>query len=339
MKAARLVKPYQMIFEEKPIPEIRENQVLLKILCFGICGSDLQIYHGQHKYAAMPIIMGHEIAAQIEKTGSRVTGISPGDKVTIEPQVTCGSCYPCQTGRFNVCEQLKVIGVHMDGCNQEYYAVDSKYLHKIPDAMENGIAALTEPMAVGVGAVKRSRKYKGGNVVIVGAGTIGNLTAQAAKGLGAEQVMITDLIQEKLDYARECNVDYAVNTSEISLKKAIEKCFGKRKADVIIDCAANPKVFQSILEAARPSSEIILTGNYKVPVTLEVPAIQRQEIELIGHMMYVREDFEDAIRLLEKGEIETGRTISHRFPFDKYPEALEFIDKHSGKIMKVIIDM
>ena len=121
MKAARLVKPYQMIFEEKPIPEIRENQVLLKILCFGICGSDLQIYHGQHKYAAMPIIMGHEIAAQIEKTGSRVTGFSPGDKVTIEPQVTCGSCYPCQTGRFNVCEQLKVIGVHMDGCNQECF--------------------------------------------------------------------------------------------------------------------------------------------------------------------------------------------------------------------------
>ena len=339
MKLARLMAPYKMQMEEAPVPEITEDQVLLKIKAFGVCASDMQIYHGLHKYAAMPVVMGHELSAVIEKAGSNVTDYKVGDKVTVEPQLYCGKCYPCKIGRFNVCEHLKVLGVHTDGGNCEYLALDPKYLHHVPETLSDEQVALIEPLAVGVGSAKRSQRMKGGNVCVVGAGVIGNFAAQAAKGLGAAKVMLTDINQERLDYALECGIDYAVNTKDITLKEAIEQNFGERKADVIIDCVAAPPVFQTILDAARPSSDIIITGNYKAPVTFELPRIQRNEINLLGHMMYVREDYADAIRLLEEGKITITKTVSQVYPFDQYPEALDFIDKNPEKVMKCIVKM
>lgn len=339
MKLARVVEPFHLQFEEVAIPNTTEDQVLLKVLCFGVCASDMQIYHGKHKYCAMPVVMGHEVCAVIEKAGKNVKGFHIGDKVTIEPQVTCGECYPCRQGRFNVCEHLKVIGVHMDGCNCEYFAIDPRYLHHVPQTMKDEMVALVEPLAVGVGSIKRSQMFKGGNVVVVGAGTIGNFVAQAAKGLGAGQVMVTDINQEKLDYAKECGIDYAVNTSSCSLKDAIEDAFGVRKADVIVDCVAVPSVFADIIAAARPNSEVILTGNYKAPVNFEIPMVQRREINLIGHMMYVWEDFEDAIRLMHEGKITISKTVSQIYPFSQYQEALNFADEHPADVMKMIIKM
>jgi L-iditol 2-dehydrogenase len=339
MKIARVTKPYSLQFEEVEIPKITDEEVLLKISCFGVCASDLQIFHGLHKYAAMPLIMGHEVAAIIDKVGKNVSGFRVGDKVTIEPQVTCGSCSSCLDGRFNVCESLKVIGVHLDGCNAEYFAIDPKYLHHVPNDLADEMVALVEPLAVGVGSIKRSQKFKNGNVVVVGAGTIGNFVAQAAKGLGAAQVMVTDINQDKLDYALECGVDYAIDTSKISLKDAIIQCFGDRKADVIVDCVAMPRVFKSIIEASRPNSEVILTGNYKEAVELEIPMIQRREVNLIGHMMYVREDFEDAIKLLADGKITISKTVSQVYKFEEYPQALEFAEKNPLQVMKMIIKM
>lgn len=339
MKLARLVEPYNIQFEDVPIPEFSDDQALLKIICFGVCASDMQIYHGKHKYAAMPVVLGHEVAAVVDKVGKNVKDFNIGDKVTIEPQVTCGECYPCKQGRFNVCENLSVIGVHMDGCNSEYFAIEPKYLHHVPQDLQNEMVALVEPLAVGVGSIKRSRTFKGGNVVVVGAGTIGNCVAQAAEGLGAGKVMVTDINQDKLDYALECGIDYAVNTAKISLKEAIEQTFGVQKADVIVDCVAVPAVFKSIIEAARPNSEIILTGNYKEPVEFEIPMVQRREISLIGHMMYVREDFEDAIRLLSEGKITISKTVSQVLPFEQYQDGLKFADEHPLDVMKMIIKM
>ncbi|MGI6031791.1 MAG: zinc-dependent alcohol dehydrogenase [Eubacteriales bacterium] len=337
MKVARLTAPFKIEFEDAPIPEINDNQVLLKILCFGVCASDQQIYHGKHKYAAMPVVMGHEVAAKVEKVGANVTDFKVGDKVTVQPQVTCGECYPCLQGRFNVCEHLKVIGVHMDGCNCEYVALEPKYLHHITADIPDEQIALAEPLAVGVGSITRSQRFKGNNVVVVGAGTIGNCVAQAAKQLGAGKVMVTDINQAKLDYALECGIDYAINTKDITLKEAIEKTFGLQKADVIVDCVAHPMVFKSILEAARPNSDIILTGNYKEPCDFEVPLVQRREINLLGHMMYDREAFAEAVRLLCEGKITTSKTISQIFPFEKYPEAFVFADEHPNDVMKMII--
>ena len=356
MKSARLTKFAQMVrdengrikeiipgafeFTEDPIPEIGPDQVLLKVLYIGVCASDQQIYHGLHKSVTedkLPRIMGHEVSATIVKVGENVTDFKEGELVVVEPQVTCGHCYPCIKGRFNVCEELSVMGVHQDGFIREYAACDAKLLHHTPAGMDPELAAIVEPLSVGVGSIKRSRMFKGGNVVVVGAGTIGNCVAQAAKNLGADKVMVTDINQDKLDYALECGMDFAVDTTKISLKDAIDQHFGLRKADVIVDCVAAPPVFQTILDATRPSSEIIITGNYKAPLTIEVPRIQRREVEILGHMMYVREDFADAIRLLAEGKINTRKLISQRWEFEQYAEAFAFADAHPLDVMKMVV--
>jgi len=337
LKQITITGPLRFETAEVPVPEPGAGEALIKMDCLGVCGSDMQIYHGKHKFMTFPVILGHEIAATVAALGSGVTDFSAGDKVTLEPQVYCGECYPCKTGRFNVCERLKVMGVHIDGCAREFIAVKAAYLHKAPATMAPELLAMVEPFAVGVGSAKRSPRLQGGNVVVVGAGTIGNFTAQAAKALGAAQVMVTDINAKKLSYAAECGADYSVDTRNVSLKEAIAQAFGSRKADVIIDCAATGFTFKSILEAARPCSDIVITGNFKEPVEFNVPLLQRQEITMIGHMMYVREDFRTAIDLLSSGKIVTNKTVTAVFPFEKYAEAFAFADKDPDAVMKLLV--
>jgi L-iditol 2-dehydrogenase len=339
MKQIQITAPFTFVKEDAAVPEISENEVLLKVTHIGICGSDMQIYHGKHKFMTFPVILGHEVAALIERAGAQVKGFALGDQVTVEPQMACGHCYPCEHGRFNVCEHLKVLGVHADGFSREYVALDTKYLHRVPKTMAGELAAMVEPFAVGVGSVRRSRNIQGANVAVVGAGTIGNFTAQAAKLLGAGKVMISDINQQKLDYALECGIDEAVNTKNMSLKDAIGRCFGVRKADVIIDCAGSPFTFKAILEAARPGSEVIITANFKEPVEFNVPIMQRQEITLIGHMMYVREDFQTAIELLAAGKVVTSKTITKTFGFDEYEGAFKYADANADSVMKLIVKL
>ena len=329
------------VFEmtEDPVPEIREDQVLLKILYVGVCGSDLQHYHGLHPATRghLPVVLGHEASARVVRTGRAVKDFKEGELVVIEPQITCGHCFPCLQGRFNVCEHLKVLGAHEPGLLCEYFACDPGLLHHTPAGLDPRLAALAEPLAVGVGAVRRSRLLKGGNVAVIGAGTIGCCTAQAARHMGAGQILAADINQAKLDYALECGMDFAVNTAREPLKDAVRRCFGSRGADVIMDCVASPAVFDSILDASRPSSEIIVTGNYKEPVKIELPRIQRREVSLIGHMMYVREDFETALELLASGKINTDRLISSEWDLEDYPRALIYADEHPMDVMKMMI--
>ena len=338
MKKYILTAPYTIETQQAPIPEITDDQVLLKINYYGICGSDIQMYHGLHKYMTYPVVIGHEVSASIEKLGKNVTEYGVGELVTVEPQVFCGQCWPCRMGRFNVCQHLRVMGVHQDGFACEYFAIDPSYLHRCKD-LDPKLAALIEPLAVGIGSVKRAGDLNGQNVVIVGAGTIGNLTAQSAQALGAGHVMVTDINQRKLDYAGQCGVEYCINTKDISLKEAIENTFGARRADIIIDCAATRGSIAAILEAARPSSKIIVTGNFKAPVEIEMPVLQRQEISLIGHMMYVREDFEDAIRFAAGGQVKLDGFITKTYPADEVTKAFQYIDEHPDDIMKVVISL
>jgi len=339
MLQAKITRAYTIEFEDVAIPKINDDQVLIKIKCFGVCGSDMQIYHGKHKYMTFPVVLGHEVAAEVVKIGKNIRDFSVGDKVTLEPQVVCGNCYPCKIGRFNVCENLKVLGVHLDGCACEYFAADPWNLHKCPSDLPDASIALVEPLAVAIGAVKRSGNIKGANVAVIGAGPIGNLTAQVAKVLGARDVMITDIDQRRLDFAKQCGIEHCINTKNRSLKNVIEGIFGKRKADIIIDCAATKTTFATILEAARPRSTIVISGNFKAPVEFEVTMIQRQEITMLGHMMYVKEDFSDAIRLFAEDKIRVNGFITQHFKFKDYDKALKYIDEHPNEVMKVLIEM
>ena len=186
-----MTAPGVIEFQDVAIPEIKEDQVLVKMMRLGICGSDIHVYHGKHPYTKYPVTQGHEVSGQIVKVGSAVTSLSAGQKVVLEPQVTCGKCYPCRHGKYNLCEELKVMGFQTTGVASHYFAVDAQKVTPLPEDMSFDEGAMIEPLAVAVHAIRQAGDVTGLKIAVLGAGPIGILVAQAAKGMGAQSVMVT----------------------------------------------------------------------------------------------------------------------------------------------------
>ena len=255
-----MTKPGEIIFREVEIPEVKDDQVLVKIMNIGICGSDIHVYHGKHPFTKYPVTQGHEVSGEIVKLGAGVQNFRVGEKVTIEPQVYCGHCYPCRHGKYNLCEELKVMGFQTTGTASEYFAVDASKVTPIPEDMSYEEGAMIEPLAVAVHGVKQMGDVTGMKIAVLGAGPIGNLVAQTAKGMGADKVMITDVSDLRLEKAKECGIDVCVNTAKKDFGEAMIEAFGPDKADVIYDCAGNNITMGQAIKYARKGSTIVLVA-------------------------------------------------------------------------------
>jgi L-iditol 2-dehydrogenase len=337
MLSALMTAPAEIDFQEIPIPEVGKDQVLIRVKRIGVCGSDIHVYHGKHRYMTYPVVQGHEGPGIIEKIGEGVKEFSVGDRVTVQPTEFCGKCYQCTHGRNNICEEIKVLGVHSTGMGSEYFLIDQSKVLKLPENMNFDQGAMVEATAVAVHAVRRSGNIEGLNVLVLGAGPIGNLVGQAAKALGANKVMITDINPTRLRIAEKCSIDYTVNTLEESLEDKLIEKFGVFKADVIFDCAAVKSTMEQSKNNARKGSNIVIVGNFNGTVELEMAFFQRREINIIGVMLYSREDFEKAIELIAQDKINTKDLITNYFDLKDYLEAYQFIDANAQTVMKVII--
>lgn len=326
-------------YRDVPVPEINDDELLLQIMRIGICGSDMQILHGKHTYMTFPVVQGHEISDRVDAIGRNVSGFSVGDRVTVEPLVTCGTCRPCRDGSYNVCENLKVLGVHQDGMGSEYFAIDAKKVLKLKPDTSYDRGALVEPTSVAAAAIRRAGEISGKNVVVLGAGPIGNLVAQVAKHSGAAKVMITDVQDARLERAKRCGIDFAENTRDCDLKSTVTERFGSDRADVIIDCAGVKSTIEQAIDVARAGTNIVIVANFKDPVLIEIPKLQRREINLIGVMVYRRGDFERAVDLIDSGKINSEELITNVFPLNQFHEAVHYIEGHQSEVMKVLLNV
>lgn len=331
--------PKKIIFREVEIPEPNAGQVLVKIKKIGICGSDIHVYHGTHPFTSYPITQGHEVSAQIVELGDGVTGFEVGQKVTIEPQVFCGECHPCTHGKYNLCEELKVMGFQTTGTASEYFAVDASKVTLLPENLTYNEGAMIEPLAVTVHAAKRFQDIAGAKVAILGCGPIGILLAQSCKALGAKEVMITDISDYRLELAKSCGVDYTVNTKEKDFGDAMVECFGRDKADVIYDCAGNDITMGQAIKYARKGSTIILVAVFGKMASVDLAVLNDHELDLDTSMMYRHEDYVDAIRLVSEGKIRLKPLMSRHFAFKDYSSAYEYIDDNRETTMKILIDV
>ncbi len=334
-----MTQPGVIKFQEVELPEVGENQVLVKIMNIGICGSDIHVYHGEHPFTSYPVTQGHEVSGEITEVGSNVKGLAKGQKVTIEPQVFCGECYPCRHGKYNLCEELKVMGFQTTGTASEYFAVDESKVTLIPESMSYEEGAMIEPLAVAVHGVKQMGDVKGMRIAVLGAGPIGNLVAQAAKGLGASRVMITDVSDLRLAKAKECGVDVCVNTKEKDFGEAMIEAFGPDKADVIYDCAGNNITMGQAVKYARKGSVIVLVAVFAGMASIDLAVANDHELDIKSTMMYRHDDYVEAIRLTEEGKVQLKPLISKKFAFKDYQKAYEYIDANRETTMKVIIDV
>ena len=338
MQQAIMMAPGQIQFRDVPVPEVQPDQIKVKMKRIGVCGSDIHVYHGKHPYTSYPVVQGHEVSAEVVEVGSQVTNVSVGDKVTIQPQVVCGKCYPCTHGRYNVCEELKVMGFQTTGMASEYFVTDAKKAVKLPDDMSWDHGAMIEPLAVAVHAVRLAGDMTGKKAVVLGGGPIGNLVAQTIKAMGAEDVLLSELSQYRLETARKCGIK-AVDMKKQDLLEAIETNFGKDRADYIFECVGISETMNQAIQYARKGSTIVVVGVFSDFGNINMGLVQDHELTLKGSAMYREEDYIKAIELVNKGLIEFDALITHHVPFQEYKRAYEIIDEQKDKAMKVIIDM
>ena len=339
MKVATLVEPQKIIFKEmdKPIPA--DHEIMIKVSYIGICGSDIHAYYGKHPFISCPITMGHEFSGEVVAVGKDVKGIEIGELITAMPQIFCSECEPCKAGRYNICDTLEVIGCQTPGAACDYFVVDAALVKKIPAEITADIAATIEPVAVGVHAVQRGESVEGKNVVVLGAGTIGNVTAQAALAKGAKSVLITDLSDYRLEVAKKCGIPKTANTGDVSLESAINEAFGDEGADIFLECVGIGATVNQAIELSKKGNDVIIVGVFGHKPDFNMALVQDKELRLIGSLMYTEEDYDDTIKYLKEGKVNTQPLISKVFSFDEYAKAFQYIENNTDKNLKILIKL
>ena len=339
MLQAVMTEPGKIEFRDVAKPTLKDNQVIVQIKRIGICGSDIHVFHGLHPYTNYPVVQGHEVSGIISEINSHVEGLSEGDKVTFTPQVTCGKCYSCLHGMYHICESLKVMGFQTGGAAQEFFAVEAGKVLKLPDNISLDQGAMVEPVSVAVHALARGGDIQGKNVLILGAGTIGNLVGQAARASGADAVMVTDINDYKLDKARECGLDFVVNPNNQDLHQAIIRNLGPDRADLILECVGAQETITQAVEQARKGTTVVVVGVFGSRPEVDLGLLQDHELSLVGTLMYQKRDYERAIELIASGNLCLDRMITHRFPFKEYLKAYKTIEESGGNYMKVMMEL
>ena len=339
MRQATMIEPGNIQFGEVPAPAPGSTDVLLRIQRIGVCGSDIHVWHGKHPFTPYPVVQGHEFSALIEKVGENVKWVQPGMRATARPQLVCGQCKPCLRGDYHVCQNLRVQGFQAPGCAQDLFVVPEDRLILFPNSMSFEQGALIEPASVGAHSTGRASDLKGKNVVVTGAGTIGNLVAQFVQARSAGKVLITDISEFRLDIARACGIQYTANTAKESFEGAIDRVFGDEGFQTGFEAAGVPQTITDLIQHIEKGSEIIILGVYEENPTINMGFVGEHELKLIGSLMYRHEDYEEAVEFLSKNKIITEPLVTKHFPFEQYVDAYHYIEEMGDKTMKVMIDL
>ncbi len=337
MKSIVIPKPGEISVLERPMPaEPDKDEVIVRVKAAGICGSDLHIYHGRSAFATYPRVIGHEIAGEIYKAGSMVKDFKPGDKVAVDPVISCGECYACRIGRHNVCSSVKVLGVHVDGGYSKYIKVNAGNVHRIPDYLSWEEAAVIEPFSIAAEAVDRGRLCAGDSVLICGAGPIGLVILQAVKRVGAK-AMIIDIIDSRLERAKEMGADQVVNTGKTDLEKVVMDFTNSEGVNLIFEATGSISLFElCVSRLVSQAGRIVVLGFPEEPAKIAPIDIMKRELDIVGSRLN-RNKFPEVIRWLEAKEIEPSAIISHVFPMERVKEAFRLYDEEPEKVCKIIL--
>ncbi len=338
MKRANLIEPRRLVVEEVAVPEPGPGEVRVAVYTCGICGSDIHAFLGEHPFISTPIVQGHEFSGVIDALGQGATGLEIGVKVIVEPSLVCGECEMCRGGRYNICEQLKVLGCQSTGAMAEYITVPSGIVIPLPEGMTFEQGAMVEPAAVAVHAMHRPDLSRVRRVLVVGAGPIGLLTVQVAATWGIPTIVATDVVDYRLSLARDLGAHYAVNVKNTPLAEFFARTFGKpNPMDLVMECVGSQAALTQAIEAVQSGGQIIIVGVPPEDPQIRLSWVQDRELELLGTLMYMRPDFEEAINLIAGGKIQAGPLVSKRFPLDQVAEAMADLLTNRDSTIKTLI--
>jgi 2-desacetyl-2-hydroxyethyl bacteriochlorophyllide A dehydrogenase len=338
MRQAVMVSPGVIEFREAPEPRPGPGEVLLRVKRIGICGSDIHVNHGLHPFTSYPVVQGHEFSGVVEAVGEGVSAFRPGDKATATPQIVCGECRPCLRGDYHICDTLKVQGFQAPGCAQDLFVTSAEQTVKLPDQFTFEQGAMVEPTAVAVHAASRAGEVAGRNVVVLGAGPIGNLVAQVCRAGGAN-VLVTDLSDFRLGIARQCGLANTSSARQEELADAVGRVFGESGFGIALECVGVEATLSAAIGAIGKGGRIVVVGVFGEKPRVAMGLVQDRELMLIGTLMYRYPDYERAVAMISSGEVLTSPLETEHFPFEKYADAYRFIDEHREESMKVFVDV
>ncbi|WP_257352121.1 zinc-binding alcohol dehydrogenase family protein [Pseudalkalibacillus decolorationis] len=336
MKAVQVRKAHELVVQEVEKPQISNStDVLVKVKRVGICGSDMHIYHGTNPLATLPRVVGHEVAGEVVEIGPDVTGVQVGDHVVVEPISYCGECYACRKGRQNVCESLSVFGVHEDGGMREWFVLPEKQVHVVGSALAWEEIVLAEPYTIGAQAVWRGEVEQGDSVLIQGAGPIGVCILKMAKLQGAS-VMITDLSEERLAFAKENGADVTVQAGREDVRQRVHEWTNGEGANVVIDAVCLPMTFEMSFDVVSVAGRIVVLGFDEQTAAVSQLPITKKEVTVKGSRLQTNQ-FPKVVTLLNEGKLHHNGLITHTFSLDDVQEAFNFVESHPEQVRKAII--
>lgn len=339
MKALRKEKPERGItLTDLPIPEIGANDLLVKVQAAAICGTDIHIYQWS-EYASsrisLPHVLGHEYAAEVVEVGKNVTHITPGDRVAAETHVPCGQCYQCTTGLQHICQEMKILGVHVDGAFSEYAVLPAVCAWKLDPDISYNVGATMEPFGIGVHALSKT-KPAGKNVIVFGCGPIGIYAQMVARLSGAERVIGVDIAQERLDLAKNMGTDMVFNARETDVVEEIKTLTSDSGMDIVVELTGNKAVANVAASTLRRGGDLVLVGLFNGPVEIDlVNNVIYKEANMYGVTGRIMWDsWWAAQRMLLSGKLDIRPVITHFFELEEYDQAFELAESaKAGKIV------
>jgi len=335
MKAVVWHGAFEVRPEEVPIPSLEEGEALIRVGYAGVCGSDLTIYAGKHWRSRPPMIMGHEFAGEIVEVRATGTALKPGDRVAVEPLLSCGRCYACREGAYHVCQTLRLIGVDVDGGFAQYVKAPVERIYPIPDSMSMKQGALVEPTAVAVHDVHRSRLQLGDHAVVLGGGPIGLLVAQVARVVTQRPVELVEVSDWRLELARKMGFD-PIDPKRVDVVEEVLRRTDGKGADVLFDVAGAAATAAQLVALTRIHGQIIIVAMPKEFRPVDLAGFALKEIDLRGSRVYNFRDYETAIPLIAAGKIDVEGMVSHVIPLEQAKEALDLSMKGDAS-MKVLL--
>lgn len=336
MKALCVQSPHHLVIEERTMPVINTaTEVLVKVKAAGICGSDVHIYHGSSPVATYPRVIGHEIAGEIVAIGTGVTGFAIGDRVVMDPVIHCGNCYQCRIGRRNVCKNLKVRSVHVDGGYQEYIVLPQESMYHIPDNLSWEEAVMIEPFTIAEQVCSRAEITGNDIVFIMGAGPVGLSVLKRAKMSGAT-CYISDILDTRLQLSKQYGTDATIHAGKQDTGEELIRLTNGNGATVVIDAVCSVKSFEQALGYVCPAGRVIPLGFSKEPSAIAQLSIVAKEIDVRGSRLH-NNKFPVVIDHFANRRIEVADMITHRYPFTEIHAALKLIEDPAIEKGKVVL--
>lgn len=343
MKAWILKGKSNMIMEERPVPVPKDNEVLVKIRCVGICGSDAHYYRdGKIGIYVVedPLILGHECSGEIVDTGKNVKMFSKGERVVLEPGIACGKCSYCKSGKYNLCQQMKFMATPpFDGCLCEYVAWPEDLVFKMPDEMSYQEGALIEPFTVALQGLRQSGFTFASSAVVVGCGTIGQMMMQALKAVGAGKIIAVDISDRKLEMAKNMGATHTINSTKEDSSARVKELTDGLGAQYGFEAVGIEQTYYDMFSLVRDGATITMLGllsddGNKMPMASSV----LRELKYHAVIRYTNV-FAEALTLLQYGRAKITPVLSHQFDFEDANEAFHESLFNKEDAVKVVINL